>query len=69
MLESISKFLPGAKTYLGIIMAFVGTLAAQLGWDWWALVSADIQEITNQVITLAGLVIATIGRIVAKPKV
>jgi hypothetical protein len=69
MLNKIGEFLPGAKTYLGIIMAFVGTLASQLGWDWWALVSADIQDIVNQIITLAGLIIATVGRIVAKPKV
>jgi hypothetical protein len=68
MLDAIGKFLPGAKTYIGIILAFVGTLAAQLGWDWWALVSADVQEITNQIITLVGLIIATVGRIVAKPK-
>ena len=68
MLEKIGNFLPGAKTYVGIILAFIGTLATQLGWDLWPMVSADIQDIVNQIITLAGLIIATVGRIVAKPK-
>lgn len=68
MLDTISKFLPGAKTYIGLIITFLGTLATTLGWDWFGAIAADLQEIGNLVVTLVGLVIATIGRLTAKPK-
>jgi len=62
------NFLPGMKTYIGIGITLFGTIAQAVGWDWWAAMSGDIESIANQVLQVIGLVVATVGRAVAKPK-
>lgn len=62
------NFLPGLKTYIGLAVTMFGTVAQMLGWDWWASISGDVTSIANQVLQVVGLIIATVGRAVAKPK-
>ena len=64
----MSNLLPGFKTYIGIFLTLVGTLAQAFGWDWWAGISGDVGTVANQVLAAVGGVIAIYGRAVAKPK-
>lgn len=64
----MSNVLPGMKTYIGLAITLIGTLAGVLGWDWWGLVAADATTVMNGVIDMIGIVIAAYGRAVAKPK-
>jgi len=67
MLEKISKFLPGMKTYIGIFMTLLAALSMQLGWDWWGTIEADLKALLEQLMTFVGLLLAFVGRVVAKP--
>jgi hypothetical protein len=63
----MANLLPGMKTYIGIAITLIGTLAGAFHWDWWNLVSADATQGANMVVDFVGLVIAAYGRAVAKP--
>lgn len=62
------NFLPGLKTYIGIAVTMFGSVAQMAGWDWFAAISGDVESIANQVLQVVGLIVATVGRAVAKPK-
>jgi hypothetical protein len=64
---NLANFLPGFKTYLGIAITLFGTIAATFHWDWWGAISGDVGTAANQVVDLIGIVIAIVGRALAKP--
>lgn len=64
----MSNLIPGFKTYTGLAITLIGALAQQLGWGWWQDIASDVPNIINMGLEFVGLVIATYGRAVAKPK-
>jgi hypothetical protein len=55
------NFLDGFKTYLGIAIAFLGTLSGLFGWN-----LGDLAGVQDQIIALVGAAIALYGRFVTK---
>ena len=55
----------GAKTYLGLLIAALPTVANLLGYDVSANFSAEAEEVLTDLITLVGLAFAFYARSVA----
>jgi hypothetical protein len=61
-------FLPGAKTFIGLAIALLGTLATALHWDWWGAISPDVETAANTVVSLVGIVIGIYGKFMANKR-
>lgn len=57
--------LSGSRTYIGLAVALVPTLASMLGYDVSATFSEDFTKLAEELVVLIGIAIAFYGRSVA----
>lgn len=57
------QILNGKKTYIGLIVAFIGVLGISQ-----YITETETAELLNKIFEVAGLIIAIYGRIVAQPE-
>jgi len=64
----MKNILKGKKTYIGIIIALIPTLAKLFGYDLSVEGAQELGVEIDALVTYIGLIIATYGRVVTKAK-
>lgn len=58
-------FLSGSKTYIGLFVALIPTVASLFGYDVSATFNEDFTKLAEELVVLVGIAIAFYGRSVA----